>query len=234
MSPWSHSRPPAASQRHNATWAPGPPEAIKADTSPSGLSLPARLVPRALPGAGGRQMVLVAGTGGGTAPTSLFSPRRSWGIGVHHESIPSPLTFLPCSPGGPRGPWRGGQRYVTSQAGLMLCPPCLGHNTHPVSRVPWAARWPWESLLTITLRGAKAIIVPMRWGYLSPSQRQGGPGSLLPSHPWGQEYQQVPVGRAPQVDPGRDWQGAQLSPWGHSQPCSPSPSPALTGGPGSP
>lgn len=88
---------------------------------------------------------------GCTAPTSLFSPQRSWGIGVHHESIPSPLTFLPCSPGGPRGPWRGRQRDVISQAGLMLCPPCLVHDTHPVSRVPWTSRWPWESLLTVTL-----------------------------------------------------------------------------------
>lgn len=77
--------------------------------SPSRPSLPARLVPHGLPGVGE--------TGSGAAGpwrdilgpgAEPFSPCQRHSKSV--PSVPAPLTFLPCSPGGPRGPCKGGWR----------------------------------------------------------------------------------------------------------------------------
>lgn len=68
--------------------------------SPFCPSLPARLVPHGLPGIGETQ-----GQGQQYLWGNILGPAKVM-VRVSLQST-QPLTFLPCSPGGPRGPCRG-------------------------------------------------------------------------------------------------------------------------------
>lgn len=150
--------------------------------SPSRPYLPGHLVPHGLPGTGERQRQQQQDPQG-MAHIPLwhpdpFSPHQ--GQAKSSPLVPTPLTFLPCSPAGPRGPCKGGWRRCDLQPGRanaqdderrspLECPwgsafHQLSQRTHPVSWVPRASRQPWEAFCSIALHIEKVTAMLMRQG----------------------------------------------------------------------
>lgn len=157
--PWAVTAMP----RHCHQQVPGTPGPCLGTLSPSRPSLPARPAPHGPPGIGGTK-----GQGQQELwghPGSWHRTRTPFSLPRHGRTVPwvpALLTFLPCSPGGPRGPCRGGwrrchlwcdkanaqaaqsrraQRALGAWLLAWAAPACLpfSQDTHPVSWVPGAA-----------------------------------------------------------------------------------------------